>query len=207
MEITITRGLAELKLLDKRIQRAITEATLGGYLIGKKAMTGYQNAEEIEKRSVSDYQSINDLIKRRNIIKSAIVVSNATTIVEISGDKMTVAEAIERKSSIDYDKLLLNKLKQTYVNLVNYVDRVNQDVKERLDKHLEILYGKDGKIKATENEDLTKTFKEENEAKLIDALNLKDKIAKLETKIEDFESEVDFILSESNTIVKITIQE
>lgn len=205
MEMTITRGLAELKLLDKRINRTVNESVLAGFTVGKKVMNGFTNVEEIEKRAKSDYQSIQDLIKRRNEIKSAIVVSNATTEVEIAGQKMTVAEAIERKTSIDYDKQLLAKLKQTYANIVNHVDRVNDDVKNRLDKQLEILYGKDGKNKASENEELTKVFKEDNEAKFIDPINLRDKIENLTAEIEDFESEVDFILSESNTITRIAV--
>lgn len=205
MEISIAKGLVELKLLDKRIHRTINDSILAGYTIGKKAMTGFANTEEIEKRSKSDYQSIQDLIKRRNEIKSAIVVSNANTLVDVAGVSMTVAEAIERKSSIEYDKMLLNKLKQTYANIVNHVDRVNDEVKNRLDKQLEILYGKDGKNKAAENEELTKVFKEDNEAKFIDPINLKEKIDKLQVEIEDFEANVDLALTENNALTKITI--
>ncbi|PKR82865.1 hypothetical protein [Heyndrickxia camelliae] len=207
MEMTITRALAELKLLDKRINRGINDSVLGGFTVGKKPMTGYTTVDDIESRVKSDFQSVNDLIKRRNQIKSAIVVSNATTIVEIASQKMTVAEAIERKSSIDYDKSLLNKLKNTYATLVNHVDRVNEEVKQRLDKHLETLFGKDGKVNAQANEDIVKSFKEQNEAKLIDPIGLKDKIDKLTKEIEAFEMEVDFILSESNTITRITIED
>lgn len=205
MEITITRALAELKLLDKRIQRSINDSVLAGYTVGKKIMTGFNSVEEIEQRAKSDYQSIQDLIKRRNDIKGAIVVSNATTRVEIAGNTMTVAEAIERKSSIDYDKMLLNRLRSTYSSIVNQVDRVNEEVKNRLDRQLEVLYGKEGKSKAIENEELTKAFKEDNEAKMIDSLNLKNRIEKLTKDIEDFETEVDFVLSESNTITRIDV--
>lgn len=205
MEITITRALAELKLLDKRIQRSINDSVLAGYTVGKKIMTGFNSVEEIEQRAKSDYQSIQDLIKRRNDIKAAIVVSNATTRVEIAGNTMTVAEAIERKSSIDYDKMLLNRLRSTYSSIVNQVDRVNEEVKNRLDRQLEVLYGKEGKSKAIENEELTKAFKEDNEAKMIDSLNLKNRIEKLTKDIEDFETEVDFVLSESNTITRIDV--
>lgn len=207
MEMTITRALSELKMLDKRIQRAIQEAVLGGYTIGKKPMTGFHSVDEIEKRAKSDFQSIQDLIKRRNQIKSAIVISNATTEVEIAGKKMTVAEAIERKTSIQYEQQLLNKLKQTYTILVNKVDQVNEDVKNRLDKHLETLYGKEGKVKASENEELIKPFLEENEAKFIDPIRLKDRIDELAKEIEEFLMEVDYALSESNTITRITIED
>lgn len=206
LEITITRALSELKLLDKRIQRTIHDSTFGGYMVGKKVMTGFNSVEEVEKRAKADYQSVQDLIKRRNKIKSAIVVSNATTTVEVAGITMTVAEVIERKTSIEYEKTLLAKLKNTYTKLVDYVDEVNEEVKHRLDRQLEALYGKDGKAKAMENEEITKAFKADNEAKLIDSLNLKEKIEELTRKIEDFETECDFVLSESNTITKIHVE-
>ena len=48
-----------------------------------------------------------DLISRRNKIKSAIIMSNAKTVVEVAGKQMTVAEAIDKKSSIEYEKELL----------------------------------------------------------------------------------------------------
>lgn len=207
MEMTITRALSELKLLDKRISRTINESVLGGFIVGKKPMTGFVNQEEIESTAKSNYQSAMDLIKRRNLIKSAIVDSNAKTTVEIAGQKMTVAEAIERKTAINYDKLLLQKLKQEYSKLVRHVDTVNDEVKSRLDRHLETLYGKDGKVKASENEELIKPFLQENEAKLVDPLNLKTKIDDLTDEIDTFEMEVDFVLSESNTITKIEITE
>ncbi|KJD52548.1 hypothetical protein UZ38_37130, partial [Bacillus amyloliquefaciens] len=138
-------------------------------------------------------------------IKSAIVVSNATTKIEVAGVKMTVAEAIERKTSISYDIQLLDKLKEVYADLVDEAESVNQKVTERLDKHLETLFGKDGKVKAAENQEIVKSFLAENEAKIIDPLNLKEKIDSLSKKIEDFEMEVDFALSESNTLTKIKI--
>lgn len=207
MELTITRALAELKMLDKKINRAISESTFAGFVVGKNPMTGFNNVEEIETTAKSNYQSVNDLISRRNKIKSAIVVSNATTQVEVGEYAMTVAEAIERKTSIEYDKQLLNKMKNTYSTIVNHVDRVNDEVKQRLDKHLETLYGKEGKVKAGENEELIKPFLQENEAKFIDPLKLKNKIEQLESEIEQFEMEVDHALSEINTLTRITIED
>lgn len=50
MEMTITRALSELKMLDKRINRTVDEAVLGGLMIGKHIQHGFQNQEEIEKR-------------------------------------------------------------------------------------------------------------------------------------------------------------
>lgn len=206
MEMTITRGLAELKLLDSRINRSINEAVLGSNSVGKKLPTGYNSVEDVEKRAKSDYQSVKDLLKRRNAIKSAIVLSNATTVVEVAGVKMTVAEAIERKTSISYEEQLLSKMRSTYTQVVNHVDRINNEMKARLDSHLETLFGKEGKVNPQSHEDIVKAFKADNEATFIDPINLEKQINELVKNIEDFNMEVDFTLSESNTITRITIE-
>ncbi|MEC2365596.1 hypothetical protein P4S97_01545 [Bacillus licheniformis] len=41
MELMITRALSELKMLDKRIKRAVNEATFGGLMIGKNCQTDF----------------------------------------------------------------------------------------------------------------------------------------------------------------------
>ncbi|AIZ59006.1 hypothetical protein LNK20_16495 [Bacillus safensis] len=205
MEMTITRALSELKMLDKRINRTVDDAVLGGLMIGKHIQHGFQNQEEVEKKAKADDQSIQALIKRRNAIKSAIVVSNATTMIDVAGVRMTVAEAIERKTSIDYDIRYLRKMKQVYKELVDKAEQTNEDVKRRLDQHLETLFGKDGKTQAAANQEIVKSFLAENEAVIIDPLRLRVKIEQLSKEIEDFQMEVDFSLSESNTLTKIQI--
>jgi molybdopterin synthase catalytic subunit len=69
------------------------------------------NVDVFANNSKADYQSINDLITRRNRLKSAIILSNATTKVKIGDTVLTVAEVIERKQSLKYYKTLFDKLK------------------------------------------------------------------------------------------------
>lgn len=207
MEMTITQGLSQLKMINKRISRKISDSTFGGYSVGGKVMTGYDSVEELEKEAKSDFESTKDLIKRRNEIKSAIVMSNATTKVNIAGEEYTVAEAIERKSSIEYDEKLLNKLKRTYTQIVEHVDDVNEDMNQRLDKHLETLFGKDGKTDIQQTDSVVKSFKQQNEAKMIDPIDLKEQINGMEKNIEDFLSEVDHVLSTSNATTTIEVSE
>ena len=104
MKMSIHRALGELKTLDKRIRKEI-ENTI---FIGAKKKSS--NTEYKTRTSIVDFnnnvnssiQSINDLILRRKEIKEAIVNSNANTFVTIGDNKMTVASAIERKTSIGY---------------------------------------------------------------------------------------------------------
>lgn len=203
--MTITRGLAELKLLDARIHRGIDEAEFAAVVIGEKPVKGYSSNEEFSRKSRASLQSIESLIARRKAIKAAIVVSNATTYVMIAGQRMTVAEAIERKSSIHYEEALLGQMRQQYQQALAEIERRNAEAQVRLDRLLEANFGKESKAKDSEYEAIAKPFMAQNEAKLVDPVKLKERIDQLTNEIESFRSEVDFILSESNTLTKIII--
>jgi hypothetical protein len=205
MEISVHQGLAELKLLEKRIARAIQSPVFAAYAVGKNPVNGFASTEEFEKHVKSSFQSVKDLIERRKAIKSAITKSNALTEIEVGGVIMTVAEALDRKNNIQSDKDLLRKLKQDLAQATAAVERENSKVQARLDSYLLALYGSEKKVKEADTSATTAAFKEDNEAKLIDPLGLREVIEKLEKEIEDFETQVDFRLSEINTITKITV--
>lgn len=207
MKMSITRALAELKLLDKRIQSTMEATTFINFSIGDKPVSGFATTKEFEDKAKSAYQSTLDLIKRRNAIKSAVVLSNAMTQVEISGEKYTVAEAIERKTSIKYEQHLLEKMKGEFATTTRRVEHINDEVKEQLDRQLEVLYGREAKLKVDENNELTKSYREKHEAKVIDPLKLRNEYEKLEKKIDEFLTEVDFVLSTSNTLTEIEVPE
>lgn len=204
--MSIQRGLSELKLLDKRIANAMQGAKLIGVRIGEKPVTGFKDDEEFQKQALSKLESITDLIKRREAIKGAIVVANATTYVKVGSENMTIATAIERKSSIRYTENLLQLVRGQYsTQLVDYM-RKDDSFKANLDRHLETLYGKEGKAKGLENRDALKPFLDMNEPHLVDPLNLKQVIDNLQEQIDVFTSEVDLSLSEINVKTEIEIK-
>lgn len=203
--MTITRGLAELKLLDARIQRTVADGAFVAVVVGEKPVRGFQSNEEFSRRAQASLQSAQDLIRRRNAIKAAIVVSNATTYITIGGNRMTVAEAIERKRSIAYEEELLDTLRAQHKNAVQEMEQKNAEVKLRLDRLLEANFGKDAKAKDSEYDAIAKPFMAQNEAKLVDPVKVKSVIDTLTEEIETFKTEVDFVLSESNTLTRITV--
>lgn len=207
MKMSVTRGLAELKLLDKRIKTVMNSAAFVDFVIGEKAVNGYTSNKEYEDKVQSAYQSVKDLIKRRNDIKSAIVLSNAMTRVKIADKEYTVAEAIERKTSIQYEVQLMQKMKNEYTKAVNNIQRINEEVKEELNRKLDALYGREAKTKVDENNELVKSYRNDNEAQMIDPLKIRYTYEKLEQEIDEFLSEVDFVLSTSNTLTEIEVPE
>lgn len=208
--MSITRGLSELKLLDSRIGRSIES---GKYVIAykksAKKVDGIHTPEEFVENAKSSIQSVRDLIERRNKIKSAIVDSNAKTVVEIGDKKMTVAEAIERKSSIEYEKNLLNTLRYQYGTQGVKLNTQNESVNDKLNQLIEVSFGKEGKQKVNQNEieAISKPYLEQNEWVLLNPLKVDELIEEMSNEIDTFLNEVDFVLSESNTLTKIEIEE
>lgn len=197
-KISITRALAELKLLDKRITKAINDGKFISYSInGKNAINTFKPSEE--------KQSIEALISRRATLKSAIMKSNAITKVTIGSKEMFVIDAIEMKETIKYKQSFLQQLKSQQQNIRYTIQSTNENVQARLDKLLEANFGKESKTKSDEMEAIAKPFLERNEAKLEDPLNLDNLIESLSQEILEFTSNVDYVLSESNALTQIEV--
>ena len=206
-KISITEALNELKLYDSKINKAIANAKLASATKKSSDKVGVVKKEEFEERAKASYQSVTDLIANRNALKSAIVKSNAVTEVTINGKTMTVAEAIERKNSIDYDVTLLNEMKRQYVTATDTVNKENKKVDNKVDELLSTLIGKDSdkKISKEDQEAIEKPYREKNEYEFIDPIGIYDKMLELESDIDGFNSEVDtkLVLSNATTFIEI----
>lgn len=200
-EISITQALAELKLVRNRLEHKLQDANFCTI----KTKNNTVDPEQFSKNAKAAYQSYNDLVERYNKLKSAIVISNATAKVEIAGKTYTVAEAVERKRSIKFEKDLLNRMQCQWMGTESMYEMHKKQEQERIDKLLSIELGKDNKTSIEVVKNLTETLLESNKAEFIDPLDVRDKISKLKKSVEDFETNVDWVLSESNGKILISI--
>ena len=86
-KMTITEALRELSLYDEKITKALTGKQFVGIARGteeKKVL------EHVEKQRKADYESVVQIIKNRDEIKAAVMLSNAITKVTVAGKEMTV---------------------------------------------------------------------------------------------------------------------
>lgn len=202
-KISITRALAELKLLDSRIEKKINESEFVHFVSKKKAV----NIDMLNRLSKGNFQSIMDLLDRRSKLKNAIILSNAKTMVKLCDKQLTVAEVIEKKQIIPMYKSLLQKLR-TNRDSVNYqVDRSTSQLENDLQKILEINFGKSNNLKTNSDdiETISKTYRENNKCDMLDCIDINNKIKEIEEFIEQYETESNFVLSESNAITLIEV--
>lgn len=207
-KMLVTQGLNELKTLESRIQRAINSANL--VTLAKTCeskVTPNKTKEEFNSEAEASYQSVIDLIARREKIKTAIVDSNATTMVEINGEKMSVAKAIDLKTSIIYRQEFLDKMKNQLRAAEGSVNLKNAAMEKNLDQLVLANFSKDSKgaAKPEEYEAIAAPFRKANEYSLVDPLSLEKKIEEEEKYIEGFLSHVDQVLQVSNCITSIEI--
>lgn len=203
-KMLVTQALNELKLLDSRIGKEISRSRfIAAAKTSEKKVIPNLSKEDFSKNAKASYQSICDLLARRAAIKAAVVASNAITKVTVNGEEMTVADAIERKTSIEYEKDLLISMKNQLERETSQVNTQNILMENKIDKNIETMLGKDGKTKDEDLDSFMKVFRTANQWSLVDPLGLNDLINELNDRITGFESEVDSALQISNCITWI----
>lgn len=204
--MTIHAALGEIKKLKQRIEKGTNNAVfIGNMKKSADTVNGYAHKKDEFKTIVAaNYQSLNDLIKELNSIKSAVTLSNALTMVTVGKESMTVAEAISRKELIEFEGDLLRRMKSQYDRVVAETTRRNEDVEDNLNDQVSALVGKDPKAKDN-LAGFMEQYRNSNCWENVDPLDLKEKIDALEQRIFDFETNVDVALSISNATTFIEI--
>lgn len=205
-KMTIHRALAELKLIDARIESAIGSIEPTGCMQKDKPVNLYHKPEDFEKNAKAKFQSVNDLIERKTKIKSSIVRANGVTQVEISGVKMTIADAINYKGVVLFKKNLIATLKSKHASAKAFTEKNNAQVEANALRLAEAALQKDNvKINDSDALAITEPFLEKNRFMLVDPLKVDELVEKLTNEVNAFETEVDAVLSEINAITTIEI--
>ena len=203
MNISINRALSELKLVTKKINDKTARLEV--------CAAWKSGADEVAKVAAVDkadsaIQSIRGLIEHRNCIKSSIVRSNAETIVTVSKKSMTVAEAIERKTSIELDRALNKRMREHYYGNKQGVESHNTQAGKTANSQVTSALGADTEgDKGAAAKAIFAASYDANKAELLAPENIEAEIEADQESIDEFEAEIDFILSESNTKTLIDV--
>lgn len=207
--MTIHKALCELKTLDSRIKKAIEGSVFvfankhSNAKVSGKTISAY--SDEVK----SAYQSACDLVARRDAIKRAVTLSNATTKVTIGGQEYTIAEAIEMKNhGIPMQQKLLDKLVRDNRAARRQADENNGECLEmRADEYVKSLYGSvDMKGASEEVKKVRADFIAAQTMELVDPINIDAEMKRLEETISGFTVEIDAALSVSNALTEITVE-
>lgn len=212
-KMTVHKALAELKTMDDRISKAISSTT---YVLAVK-----HSAEKINGVKVNDfkdkmrsgYQKVTDLIKRRDAMKRAVVLSNAVTKVKIGDKEMTIAEAIEAKNhGMEFKSELLNAMSRAYTQAQSDLTRNGGEaIEKKAEQYVLAVIAaqpKDSKMSVDSDamKALRQTYIENNTYDLLDPLDIAKVMEALDAEINEFNAEVDAALSVSNALTVIEFE-
>lgn len=206
--MTVHKALAELKVLDSRIGDAIMS---GDFVITKKnnqdTVKG-KTVEQFKSKATEAFQKASDLIRRRNAIKNAVVVSNANTTVKIGDKDYTVVEAIEKKNhGMDYYVQLRDVLRQQFAKQKSELEKHNASLQQKAEQFVTgLMGGREVKTDSAEYISAVDTYIKSNTMTLLDPLGVEKKIEELDDMINMFLPEVDAALSVSNAVTTIIIE-
>lgn len=212
-KMTVHKALAELKVIDSRINKAINE---GVYVVANK-----HSNEKIQGKTINEFKEhmkschnkVSDLINRRNAIKRAVVLSNACTKIKVGNNEYTVAEAIEMKNhgmefKTNYMRTIAN---QNYTAQSEINRNSGEAIEKRAEQYvLSVIQAQPKESKMSVDSDamksLRKTYIENNTYDLIDPLNVNKIIEDMSNEIDEFNTDVDAALSVSNALTVIEIE-
>jgi len=208
-KMSVHKALCELKTLDSRIQKSIQQAVF--VFANKHANTKISGVPvgEYSAEVKAAYQSVKDLIARRDAIKRAVTLSNAAVKVVIGGKEYTVAEAIEMKNhGISHLQLLLRKLETDNQRARRESDNNNGEaLEDRADEYVKSLYGNvDMKGASEEIKKVRTDFIAAQTMEIVDPIGIRAEMERLEKEINDFTVEIDSALSVSNALTELTIE-
>lgn len=216
--MTVQQALNELKVLDSRVVTKVnnlgketTAVQAEGKLLGTQ--NSRKSVTEFLEDAVSKLQSANDLINYRRALKSAVLQSNAVTKVTVAEKDMTVAEAIEYKNSISLEWNLVRSIENGIHNAEISVSQYNDGVERKLERNIDSILGNEKDRKSQDELEVIETLRanaDKSKAEIavpkVGKVDLVDYIANKREELEDFESNVDFILTASNVTTTITVE-
>ena len=206
--MTVQRALNELKIVEDRLHKRLSQFTIIGTKKNSESRVSEtrEDVAEFKVRATSVLDSVDGLLKRQRDLKHAIMRSNATTMIEVAGVTYSVMTAIDRKRTIENEKLVLKKMKSELSSAEYKVENENAHMESYIQRQTNAMAGgdlsgkKDDYIIAFE-----KSYREQNAWDLVDPLNVRNLIEQREQEITMFELEIDTALTVSNAITKIEI--
>lgn len=209
-EMTVQRALNELKIIDERLSKRLAEFVVVGTkkVSEARVVETRESIVEFENRAKGVLDSVDGLLKRQQELKHAIMTSNATTMIEVAGKTYSVMTAIDRKRTIENEKLVVKYMRDALIRAEYKVSQENDKMESYIQRQTNAMAGgdlsskKDDYIIAFE-----KSYREQNSWDLVDPLKLRDLIEQREQEISMFELEIDTALTVSNVITKIEIED
>jgi hypothetical protein len=210
-QLSITRALATIKSLNVRIKDLTAKQVLTLPTAGTGSELGIIDnpnvtADRAEELIRGNWQALNDLITARDNIRAAVIQANAETKVTLSGKEYTIVQLLDAKAAQADKRELVKVLKKNLANTNNVFNQQRNLHEQRLGQVRSEALSTGKK----QDDESLKTYTAPIDLRMtpgvIDPLDAAKIIKDLEEQLEDFALNVDYLLSETNAITKITVE-
>ena len=220
-KILVAEALDERDLLAKKITDKIGKISFVD-VIRPNEENVFNLRQEKEKyiaKVKSSYQQLQDMITLFQKLDEAILVSNANTVIRTERGDMTVARAILLRSRMkekewlsdigkaDFEMQFLNELEQQYTSAVLQAKQENENLQRRADMMRQQMQGS-LTAPAVENkntEDLIKQYVHENSVRVVDPLDLKNRLEEMKKQQKRLLKELDMKIKVSNALTYVEV--
>ena len=210
IQMTVTQALRERKILKDRISRATNEGIYLALVEGdaqRPVNKAFRTHEELAAKIQSSTDSVNGLIKRYHAIVDALISSNANTTVTVAGQTLTVAAAIERRTSNSMTKEFLVRIGVQQAGIVREMDSRSRILSQSIEAR--IAANKTDSMDATQVAQLAADSKavleRESMPKIFDPANILSGYDKMRSDFDAFEDELETQLNIINATTMIEI--
>lgn len=222
-KMTVSRGLSEIKRINKVIDEALSvrQGKFIGVTVGrdaKKKIPGSSlSPEKASEMIVANFNMFNTNFNRRTAIKTAIVESNAKTMIKFQGKDISVAAAIELRANLDPLRKYCNIMSEEFVTALRQVEDINSKLAVKInqlaaeatrslngaaEQNVEVMQAAIKNVR----DSIEKSELDSQEASLIDPCIVELHIKILREKINAIDCELDHILNESNATTIIEFE-
>lgn len=207
--ITIQEALRAIKLTEKKIAATNQAGLLVAVSYKDKAVVGNTTSlAKFNEQARANFQSNMDLIKYYHELKGKVAEKNALTEISIAGRKMSVSAAIEYKTSLVLERSMLDKLRSEYARAVKEMQLSEQKLQQDAENAATAMFSGTAMTPERKSSDeyrkVIEDYKAARAVSIADPVKAEEEIKKLQDFIDDFDAEIDNLLTLSN--VNTTIE-
>ena len=206
--MTVHKALCELKVLRKRIEKAIGDTKPIAVKDSASKKADGMDMSAFAKLAKGAHDSAITLIRRQNAIKAAINEHNSCVKINVCGKEYSIAQAIWlMQYGLEDKKRLLSRYAQMLAKADKQIETKNGDELTRRAESFAIsMFGSKDKADPKEFNAVMDSYIANHTAEMYDPIDIRKVIADLEKEISDFESNVDSAIQVANATRTITIE-
>lgn len=216
-KMTIRKALGQKKLLDAQIEELSRSNYLAVTTSADAVIDGLKATAWVGD-SIQRFQSLNDKLKRREAIATAIMAANATHTVAVKKfigidkqsdelENISFAAAIARKHYLqnlldDVVYTIQSQVTKASVSYQSAERHADEKVTERVQQEFSNVTQSSSKVRKEREDELRQQYKVE----LLDPNDVAKKIMGFKNYIEEYLLEIDAILGHATEVTEVTVE-